>query len=157
MNRLVANDHDVTQTLSAWLHRIRHSTPHTQWHRRYYENAFCIIGVERVWRFGGLAVGIFTKSFSRTQLLLFSLPARHRDVRALTTQSTCTTSASIAPWTHSATTCPLSVPLGSSNRTVRLLDGECISLLVGWTSHRSLAASQLLHLYNNPAWRTCCL
>jgi hypothetical protein len=53
MNRLVANDHDITQMLSAWLHRIRHSTPHTQWHRRYYENAFCIIGVERVWRFGG--------------------------------------------------------------------------------------------------------
>lgn len=34
---------------------------------------------------------------------------------------------------------------------------EGISLLAGRTSHRSMAASQLLHLYHTLAWRTCCL
>jgi hypothetical protein len=39
---------------------------------------------------------------------------------------------------------------------VRFHSGEYISLLAGWTSHRSLVASQLFHTYDNPAWRTCC-
>lgn len=37
------------------------------------------------------------------------------------------------------------------------LRDEDISLLAGRTSHGSMAASQLLHLYHTLAWRTCCL
>lgn len=107
------------------------------------------------WRFGG---GIFTKSFSRTQLLLFNHPATYRNVPALRPPSW------PAPRAHRLRLQQMGLH-SSSSRYFRvhqasradLHDGEVFPLLAGRTPHRSSAASYLLHLYHTLAWRTCCL
>lgn len=98
------------------------------------------------WRFGG---GIFTKTFSHTQLLLFTFQ-RHTEMYLHLERIDC----AFNRWDYiriSAST------FGHPASRADSHGGEVFSLLAGRTSHRSLATSRLLHLYHTLAWRTCCL
>ena len=108
------------------------------------------------WRFGG---GIFTKSSILTNFtLLFTIPATYET------------------YPHHSYPVDLHqerIDCVSNGQGYKILtsqyfrdvkshgavfhSGEGTSPLAGRSSHRSLAASQLLHLYHTSAWRTCYL